>query len=172
MMLKFTVVIITLFLAMTGISAGKIRGLQDEPRELMGPGGHKNGFGGPKVDLSPCPDVSEPDCALRNGELGTWLCRTIVVDPLTGDTESWSTCGKETRALSVDACGCCGGMCPVACTCLCPLQGVADAGVLVTRTGPSGQENEKCLTPENAMSRVAKPGGRFQCVTECPVTDP
>jgi hypothetical protein len=184
MMTKFTIVLTTLFLAMTGISADKLRGLRSGPPGPGGPGGPggpKDGFGGPfggidesaLVDLS-CPDnvANEPACALRNGELGTWLCRTVS-EPLTGESDSWSTCGNATRALPLDECGCCEGACPVQCTCGCPLEGVADAGVLVTKTsGPSGEESETCLAPEKAVSLIAKPGGRFQCVTECPVEVP
>jgi hypothetical protein len=180
MMTKFTVVLTTLFLAMTSISADDIRGLRSGPPGPGGRGGRGGRGGGPfggidesaLVDLS-CPDsvANEPDCALRNGELGTWLCRTIF-EPLTGESESWSTCGNATRALPLDECGCCDEECPVECTCGCPLEGVADAGVLVTKARPSGEENEKCLAPEKAISLIAKPGGRFQCVTECPVEVP
>jgi hypothetical protein len=190
MMTKLTIVLTTLFLAMSGISADENRGLRSGPPGPGGPGGRggRNGgsgggpFGGidesTLVDLSAsCPGdaTDEPDCALRNGELGTWLCRTIF-EPLTGESDSWSTCGNATRALPLDECGCCEGACPVECTCGCPLEGVADAGVLVTKTRPSssGEETEnenegKCLAPEKAISLIAKPGDRFQCVTECPV---
>jgi hypothetical protein len=177
MMIKFTVVLTTLFLAMTGINADKLRSLRNGPPGPGGFRGPKGGFGGrcggidesDLVDLE-CPDnsASEPDCALRNGELGTWLCRTIF-ESLTGESDSWSTCGNATRALPLDKCGCCDGACPVECTCGCPLQDVADAGVLVTMARPSGEGNERCLKPEKAISLIAKPGGRFQCVTECPV---
>jgi hypothetical protein len=193
MMIKFTVVLTTLVLAMTGINADKSRGLRSGPPgaghdghdhgEDGGQGGGRGnggGFRGPfggidesdLVDLS-CPDDvdNEPDCALRNGELGAWLCRSIF-DPLTGESDSWSTCGNATRALPLDDCGCCDGECPVECTCGCPVEGVADAGVLVTMARPSGEENERCLAPEKAISLIAKPGGRFQCVTECPVEVP
>jgi hypothetical protein len=184
-MIKFTVVLTTLFLAMTGIKADKIRGLRSGPpgaglREDSGRGGRGDGFRGPfggidesDLEVLSCPDDvdSEPDCALRNGELGAWLCRTIF-DRLTGESDSWSTCGNATRALPSDACGCCDGECPDECTCGCPLDGVADTGVLVTMARPSGEENERCLAPEKAISLIAKPGGRFQCVTECPVELP
>ena len=177
MMIKFTVVLATLFLAMTSINADKIRGLRSGPPGPPGPGGPKDGMGGPfggidesaLVDLSCRNDVvNEPDCALRNGELGTWLCRTLP-----GESEPWSTCGNATRALPFDECGCCNGECPVLeCTCGCPLEGVADAGVLVTMARRSGEENERCLAPEKAISLITKPGDRFQCVTECPVEVP
>jgi hypothetical protein len=172
MMTKFNVVLTTLFLAMTGITANG--GLRSGP---PGPGGREDGFRGrgpfggidesTLVDLA-CPVndvVNEPTCALRNGELGTWLCRTIF-EPLTGESDSWSTCGNATRALPLDECGCCDGVCPVECTFGCPLEGVADAGVLVTMARPSGETNEKCLAPEKAISLIAKAGDRFQCVTE------
>jgi hypothetical protein len=173
MMIKFTVVLTTLFLAMTGINADKLRGLRSGPPGLGGREGGFRGrgpFGGidesDLVDLA-CPDNSanEPNCALRNGELGTWLCRTIF-EPLTGESDSWSTCGNATRALPLDECGCCDGVCPVECTVGCPLEGVDDAGVLVTMARPSGETTEKCLAPEKAISLIAKAGGRFQCVTE------
>jgi hypothetical protein len=201
-MTKFTIVITTLFLAMTGISATRTGGLRSGPPGPEGPGGPGgrpgpggpggpggmgNGFRGPfggmvdesaLVDLS-CPDTNaaanEPDCALRNGELGTWLCRTaMMVEPLTGESDSWSTCGNATRALPSDECGCCDGVCPVLeCTCGCSLEGVADAGVLVAKTSRMASvgeehEHETCLAPEKAISLIAKPGGRFRCLTECP----
>jgi hypothetical protein len=184
-MIKSTVVLITLFLAMTGISADKLggdRGLKGKhhkgskgskgPKGWEGP---KDEFGGPcskfnetlLEDLS-CPtDIdNEPDCAVRDGELGTWLCRTMF-DRFTGESDSFSTCGNATRALPFDYCGCCEGACPVACTCGCTLEEVADAGVLVTETGPEGDTRERCFAPENAISMIAKPEGSFQCVTEC-----
>jgi hypothetical protein len=199
MMIKFTVVLTALFLAMSGVNADadNVRGLRNGPPggpgggrgdDSRGGGGERGGGGGggggggpgpggpfggidesELVDLS-CPDnsASEPDCALRNGEPGTWLCSTIF-EPFTGESDLWSTCGNATRALPLDECGCCGGVCPEECTCGCPLEGVADAGVLVTMARPSGETNEKCLAPENAISLIAKAGGRFQCTTECPV---
>ena len=145
-------------------------------------GGHsKGGFNYPKedfgrdcdrvdestlVDLS-CPDnrANEPDCALRNGELGDWLCRTVFA-PFTGESDSWSTCGNSTLTLALDGCGCCNGVCPVGCTSGCALNGVTDAGVLVIETKPKGEVTQECLTPEKAISLIAKPGGRFQCVIE------
>ena len=187
-MTKFTIVLTTLFLTITGISADKNRGLRSGPPGPGGPpgrpGGIRGGYGGPfggidesaLVDLS-CSDnaaaANEPACALRSGELGTWLCRTTT-EPLTGESDSWSTCGNATRALPLDDCGCCEGVCPVECTCGCPLEGVADAGVLVTKTirAPMGKEHETCLAPEKAISLITRPGGRFQCVTECPVEVP
>ena len=51
----------------------------------------------------------------------------------------------------------------------------ADAGVLVIKlikTRPSGEGNETCLAPEKAIALIAKPGGRFQCLTEYPVEVP
>jgi hypothetical protein len=214
MMIKFTVVLTTLFLAMTGINADNIRGLQNQNGRPGGGGGRPGGGGGrpggggggrpgggggggvgrpgggggdrgngsqrpgsggerPElVDLACSNDAAaeEPECALRNGELGNWLCRTIV-DPLTLDSDSWSTCGNATRALPSDACGCCDGDCPEECACGCPIEGVADAGVLVTMTRKSGEANEKCLAPEKAISLIAKPGDRVQCATECPVVE-
>jgi hypothetical protein len=118
------------------------------------------------VDLS-CPDNSanEPDCALRNGELGDWLCRTVFA-PFTGESDSWSTCGDSTLTLALDGCGCCDGECPVECTNGCALNGVTGAGVLVTETKPKGEVTQECLTPEKAISLIAKPGDRFQCVVE------
>jgi hypothetical protein len=210
-MTKFTVVLTTLFLAMTNVNADKVRGQRSGPsgdegprgtRRLMmggprGPrrlmmrghkgshshkGGHnKGGFNYPKedfgrdcgrvdestlVDLS-CPDNSanEPDCALRNGELGNWLCRTVFA-PFTGESDSWSTCGNSTLTLALDGCGCCDGACPVGCTNGCALNGVTDAGVLVTETKPKGEVVQECITSEKAISLIAKPGGRFQCVVE------
>jgi hypothetical protein len=198
MMIKITVVLTTLFLAMTSINADNIRGLQGGrggggpppgggrpgggPPEGGRPGGGPPGGGRPNmppfgideselVDLACVSDPeNEPVCALRNGEPGNWLCRTIV-EPDTLDSESWSTCGNATRALpELDECGCCDGVCPVQCTCGCPLEDVVDAGFLVAYTKPSGEAGiEKCLAPEIAISLIAKPGGRFQCVTECPV---
>jgi hypothetical protein len=140
-----------------------------------GNGSQRPGSGGERpelVDLACSNDAAaeEPECALRNGELGNWLCRTIV-DPLTLDSDSWSTCGNATRALPSDACGCCDGDCPEECACGCPIEGVADAGVLVTMTRKSGEANEKCLAPEKAISLIAKPGDRVQCATECPVVE-
>jgi hypothetical protein len=227
-MTKFTVVLTTLFLAMTSINADKVRGLRNGPLGDEGPrgtrrlmmGGHKGGhshkmvslarlgrrweegmegghshkgghnkggFNYPKedfgrdcgrvdestlVDLS-CPDNSanEPDCALRNGELGNWLCRTVFA-PFTGESDSWSTCGNSTLTLALDGCGCCDGACPVGCTNGCALNGVTDAGVLVTETKPKGEVVQECLTPEKAVSLIAKPGGRFQCVTASPSASP
>jgi hypothetical protein len=176
-MLNSTVVITTLFLAMAESNADKLRGLRSGPPGHGFQGnfrGPKGGFGGlcggidesDLVDLA-CLDNSanEPNCALRNGELGTWLCRTIF-EPLTGESDSWSTCGNATRALPLDECGCCDGVCPVECTVGCPLEGVDDAGVLVTTARPSGETTEKCLAPDKANSLIAKAGGRFQCVTE------
>jgi hypothetical protein len=52
------------------------------------------------------------------------------------------------------------------------MEGVADAGILVIRVRPSSEENERCLVPEKAISWIAKPGGRFNCVTECPAEVP
>jgi hypothetical protein len=176
MMTKFTVVLTTLFLAMTSINADKVRGLRSGPPGHGGPGG----MGGPKgdfgghcehidesalVDLSCDNDATEPDCALHNGELGNWLCRTMF-DRFTGVSDSWSACGNATRALPMDECGCCEGACPVECTSGCSLEGVTDAGVLVTETTPSGEEKQTCLAPEKAISLIAKPDGRVQCVTE------
>jgi len=92
-----------------------------------------------------------------------------------GESDSWSTCGNATRAIPLDDCGCCEGACPAKCTCGCPLEGVADAGVLVIKlikTRPSGEGNETCLAPEKAIALIAKPGGRFQCLTEYPVEVP
>jgi hypothetical protein len=147
-----------------------------------GHGSHKGrGFGGPKddyggkcahvdesalVDLS-CPAfvANEPDCAFGDGELGTWLCRTMF-DRFTGESDSYSTCGNATRALLLDDCGCCEGACPVECESVCSLNGVAGAGVNVTETGPSGEEHYACLAPERAISLIATRDGRFQCVTE------
>ncbi len=43
---------------------------------------------------------------VRDGELGTWLCRTMF-DRFTGESDSFSTCGNATRALPFDDCGCC-----------------------------------------------------------------
>jgi hypothetical protein len=54
----------------------------------------------------------------------------------------------------------------VECTVGCPLEGVDDAGVLVTMARPSGETTEKCLAPEKAISLIAKAGGRLECVTE------
>jgi hypothetical protein len=119
------------------------------------------------VDLS-CPAfvANEPDCALsHSGELGTWLCRTMF-DRFTGESDSYSTCGNATSALLLDDCGCCEGACPVECESVCPLDDVAGAGVLVTETGPSGEEHQACLAPERAISLIATRDGRFQCVTE------
>jgi hypothetical protein len=201
-MIKSTVVLTTLFLAMTGISAEKLRGVRGlhgshhghkgmgshkgkgshkgmgSQKGMRGPkgwGGPKDEFGGPcsKFDESLLEDLScptdvdnEPECAVRDGELGTWLCRTMF-DRFTGESDSFSTCGNATRALPLDDCGCCEGACPVECTCGCTLEGAADTGVLVTETGPEGDEHERCFAPENAISIIAKPEGRFQCVTEC-----
>jgi len=119
MMTKFTLVLSTLLLGMTSINAQRggsgPRGV-GRPAGRPAPGLAKGIFGtfaeDTLVDLSSCPVVvpAEPACALRNGEAGTWLCRTIA-EPLTGDSESWSTCANATRALPVDECGCC-GECP------------------------------------------------------------
>ncbi len=176
MMIKFTIVLTTLFFVVTGINADKISGLRSLRSGHPDPGLREDGglrgpFGGidesDLVVLSCLDDVdSEPDCALRNGELGAWLCRTIF-DRLTGESDSFSTCGNATRALPFDDCGCCEGACPVECTCGCTLEEVADAGVLVTETGPEGDTRERCFAPENAISMIAKPEGSFQCVTEC-----
>jgi hypothetical protein len=196
MMTKITVVLTTLFLAMNSINADKVRGLQRGPSGDEGPrstrrlmmGGHshksghsKGGFKYPKEDFGRdcghidestlvdllCTDNSanEPDCALRNGELGDWLCRTVFA-PFTGESDSWSTCGDSTLTLALDGCGCCDGECPVGCTNGCALNGVTDAGVLVTETKPKGEVTQECLTPEKAISLIAKPGDRFQCVVE------
>jgi hypothetical protein len=163
MMIQFTVVLTAFFLAMTGINA-----------DHTGPGGF-GGLGGgldesDLKDLGACTETSanKPKCAVGNGELGTWLCRTDV-EPLTGESDSWSTCGNATRALPLDECGCCGDVCPGECACGCPLEGVADAGVLVTMVRPSGEGNEKCLAPEKAISLIAMPGGHLECVIVCPV---
>jgi hypothetical protein len=131
MMTKFTVVLTTLFLTMSSITADKVRGLRSGPHSDEGPrgtrrlihnhdhdhdhghGGRKGGFGGPEddfgekcahidepalVDLS-CPALAanEPDCAFRNGELATWLCRTMF-DRFTGESDSYSTCQRYARA--------------------------------------------------------------------------
>jgi hypothetical protein len=177
-MIKLTVVLTTLFFAMTSINAHNIRGFHGgRPGGGGGrpAGGHPNKppFGeSESVDLACASDPEiEPVCALRNGQPGDWLCRTIV-DPDTLDSKSWSTCGNATRARpEVDACGCCEGVCPVQCTCGCPLEGVVDAGFLVAYyTKPSGEAGlEKCLAPELAISLIANPADRFSCVTECPV---
>jgi hypothetical protein len=100
MMIKFTIVLTTHFLAMIDINADKISGLRsDHPgpdlrendvggREDGGRGGRRDGFRGPfggidesELIVLSCPkDVdNEPDCALRNGELGAWLCRAILL---------------------------------------------------------------------------------------------
>jgi hypothetical protein len=189
MMTKFTVVLTTLFLTMSSITADKVHGLRSGPpgdegprgtRRLMhdhdhGHGGRKGGFGEKKcahIDDSALVDHSclafvanDPDCAFRNGELGTWLCRTMF-DPFTGESDSYSTCGNATRALLLDDCLCCEGASSVECESVCPLDGVAGAGVLVTETGPSGEEHQLCLAPERAMSLITTRDGRFQCVIE------
>jgi hypothetical protein len=138
-MIKSTLILTTLFLAMTGTSADKLRSVRGlkgshhggskRSKRSKGPkrGGPKDDLGGPcsnfnetlLEDLS-CPtDVdNEPDCAVRDGELGTWLCRTMF-DRFTGESESFSTCGNATRALPLDDCGCCEGACPEECTCGC-----------------------------------------------------
>jgi hypothetical protein len=187
MMTKFTIVLSTLFLAMTGINAqrGGPRGGGGGGgggRPAPGSGGQRPGQGGPRpggpfnedsfVDLSNnCTDVdpAEPACALMNGEAGTWLCRTLF-EPTTGESESWSTCGNTTRALPLDECGCCDGICPTPCTCDCVLEGDSGAGVLVGFTKQSGESGQECMVSEKAISVIAKPGGRAQCVTECPAT--
>jgi hypothetical protein len=122
------------------------------------------------VDLScPAPVTNEPDCALHNGKLGNWVYRTLFEDP-TGDSESWSTCADTTRALPLDACGCCNGSCPTQCNCGCPEADGGGTGVLVTVTKYWGEDEVKCIAPEKAISLVAKPGNHFQCATECSTT--
>jgi hypothetical protein len=135
-MIKSTVVVTTLFLAVTGISAEKlrgVRGLHGSHHGHKGMGSHKGkrgpkGWGDPKdefggpcsqfdetllKDLS-CPtDVdNEPECDVRDGGLGTWLCRTMF-DRFTGESDSLSTCGNATRAQPMDDCGCCEGALPL-----------------------------------------------------------
>jgi hypothetical protein len=76
------------------------------------------------------------------------------------EESSFSTCGNATRALPLDDCGCCEGACPVECTCGCTLEEVADAGVLVTATGPEGDEHERLAVPVDRQTGKHKSTGR------------
>jgi hypothetical protein len=209
-MIKFTVVLTTLFLAMTSINADNYRGLQgggggggglrpgrpaggggggrpERPQrpeipgrpERPGGGGGGGGGGGPPADEPPVGDLVDlecesddnaPACGSGTGGPGDWLCRTIV-DFDTQVSESFSTCGNAASALPEDACGCCGGECPVQCTCACALEGALEGvedGVLVAYYFPSGvEDDDRCLTPLRAISLIANPADRFSCAV-CP----
>jgi hypothetical protein len=125
---------------------------------------------GDVVELECDSDDNQPICGSGTGGPGDWLCRTIV-DPDTQVSESFSTCGNAASALPEDACGCCGGECPVQCTCACALEGALEGvedGVLVSYYFPSGVvDDDRCLTPLRAISLIANPADRFSCAV-CP----
>lgn len=60
------------------------------------------------VDIA-CSD--EWACDARNGEAGTFVCRSKF-NPLTGESRSKSICIPSGKALKTDECGCCGEECP------------------------------------------------------------
>jgi hypothetical protein len=169
-MIKINVVLTALFLAIAGANA-QFRGGNKNGFARGGRGRPNNGEG--LVELScEVADEPEPACALRDGDLGTWVCRNVT-KPDTEEFNVFSTCANTTRALPSDTCGCCDGICPTACTCECTLD-EADGGgpgFLLTVSKKFGEPEQKCFAPEKAISLVAKPRDRFQCVADaaCPV---
>jgi hypothetical protein len=85
---------------------------------------------------STCPlssgDVTQPLCAFNTRrDVGAWTCRTLF-SPLSGAPVQWNACvdpGKN--GLVTDTCGCCGGVCPVACSFACDLVDGSGTGALI-----------------------------------------
>ena len=75
-------------------------------------GGFKNKF--QKLIKANITDITCSDdwtCDLRNGEEGTFVCRSYF-NPLTGVETSKARCIPTDRAWTTDECGCCGEDCP------------------------------------------------------------
>lgn len=78
-----------------------------------GPHGIKPGFPGSQIqpDLTEITCSTDYDCALPNGEDGTFVCRGLY-HPITGESKSKAICIPNDRAWVTDECGCCGEDCP------------------------------------------------------------
>lgn len=106
---------------------------------------------------------------------GVWVCRSLY-HPLTGVLiANQSSCINPLRGLASDDCGCCGGVCPEACGCLCETRN-GEEGVWV-EFAPGGRRGiekddeeepkQRCVPIDYAPAITA--GTRAQCVTTCPV---
>jgi len=93
---------------------GKGKGQDGKDRPFSGgPHGNKPGFPGfeEKPETVEISCIADYDCALPNGEDGTFVCRQMY-HPITGDSKSKATCIPNDRAWVTDECGCCGEDCP------------------------------------------------------------
>jgi hypothetical protein len=122
--------------------------------------------------------AQEPACDDGHGRNGTWVCRSLH-SPVSGTVVSLTACIDPHHALvEADTCGCCGGSCPVPCTCGCTLPGTSESGVYVvpgngTAAGMTGENNGTapmlqpvCVSPALANSLIADPSA-FACYTGC-----
>jgi hypothetical protein len=116
-------------------------------------------------DVLTCPAVeNEPECVVNSqGDTGRWTCRTLF-HPVSGTPKSFSTCGTSRRTLGSDQCGCCGGVCPTACTCPCNLRGRGEGTGVLVRVGAT---LDSCMSPASALKFTERNPGSFQCIDEC-----
>ena len=63
-----------------------------------GNGGGMYGFGEDRPELVAIQCIATDACDLRNGEGGTWVCRSMVTDPVTGESRSHAICIPNDRA--------------------------------------------------------------------------
>jgi hypothetical protein len=117
------------------------------------------------VGFSTCPaNDNEPECVVNSqGDTGRWTCRTLF-HPVSGTPKSFSTCGIARRTLGTDECGCCGGACPIACTCPCNLRGRGDGTGVLVRVGAT---LDSCMSPATALRFTERNPSSFQCIDEC-----